>query len=147
MTSFGLRSAFAVLLCLSSEPVQAGCTDLEEEAFISAAIEFYVAHGQPSGTIEYLDNGNTVQKLYQRFGDVAEFKSLNPNCCGILGLSDGEGRLYSLFQTYFYDVHTSVGIKPFVRQATDDGFSVVKGTPMRIPMTSCAKVIPELIGN
>lgn len=128
-------------------PCQAGCTGLEDEAFNSAAIDFYVAQLQPSGSIEYLDDGTTVQKLYKRFGDVAEFKALNPNCCGILGLSDGEGRLYSIFQTYFYDLHTSVGIRPFVRQATDDGYSVVKGTPLRIPMTSCAKVVTELVGH
>ena len=135
------------LLCPFAIYASTACKNVDDESFISATIEYYFLHEQTIGSIQYLDDGAVVKKLYEPFKSIDDFKTINPECCKLLGLTDSEGQMFKPFEIFQYDIYTTVGVRPLVRLITENGTSIVKGVPVRIPLNSCAQVITELVGE
>ena len=139
----GWLLASAVVLCPAA--ARAGCVGLEDSDYIAAAVEYYVLHGQSHGSVAYLDGGVTVETQYLLFVDLADFMAINPECCRVLGLCDSEGPLYRAWETWYYDLQTTVCIRPKLRQREGQDVVVVAGSPLRIPLATCAEVVTKVM--
>ena len=138
---------FTLLVFSDVFGVQAACLDVTADVFVASAIDYYLRQGQPTGSIKFLDNGKTIETYFKPFVDLADFKSLNLDCCKIMGLTDSDGQIFSRFEILYYDIHSTILIKTFVRQIDGDHEVIVKDAPDRLPMNSCAEVIIPLVGE
>ncbi len=145
MATAKVRLLLSMLVGSCAVTADAGCRGLEDNVFIAAAVDYYLQHRQPTGSIAYLEDGATIRRQYLPFANLTEFKSLNSDCCQILGVRDGEGAIYGAWDVWYYDVKTTVGINAMVHEGVGGAIVVTKDAPVRIPLNSCAEVVPQLM--
>ncbi|NEY92258.1 hypothetical protein, partial [Tabrizicola oligotrophica] len=139
------------LLCAPTFPfalaADKNCAIPTEDEFIEAAVTYFLKVRQPSGGTSYRSDGSTIEQVFLPYRNFEDLHSVNPDCCRVAGLADGDGPLYSRQQILMHDIETTVEIRAALRVITDTGIVLSGERRDRIPMNSCGAVIHPLVGE
>lgn len=121
------------------------CVAASEEEQIENALELYISSRQPTGSVLYQEDGQSLEQRYLPYRSALELRETNPECCSVSEPRDADGPIYSRLQMTLYDVKAVVKIKARRRVISKQGFELGEATTHSFPMNSCGEIIFSLL--